>query len=232
VKRIGLLGGMSWQSSALYYRLINEATAARLGGLHSADCVLRSIDFAEIVALQDAGEWQLAGERLAGDARALVAAGAEILVLCANTMHKVAEAITDAVEIPFVHIADACAEAVRAAGLSTVGLLATTYTMEEDFYVARLRERHGVRALIPGEEDRRLVNRVIFEELVLGVIEERSRRAYLRVIDELLERGAEGILLACTEIGLLLAPGDVRVPLFDSARLHAHRVVELALAGD
>jgi aspartate racemase len=221
---------MSWQSSALYYRLINEEVAARLGGLHSADLVLRSVDFVEIEQFQLAGRWDLAGEKLASDARALVAAGAEILLLCANTMHKVADAMTAELEIPFVHIADACAEAINAAGVASVALLATTYTMEEDFYVGRLRERHGLGVLIPNDSDRLLVNRVIFEELIPGAIEERSRRAYQAVIADLVERGAEGILLGCTEIGLLIGPEDVSVPLFDSARLHAHKAVELALA--
>jgi aspartate racemase len=230
VRRIGLLGGMSWQSSAEYYRLINEETRSRLGGLHSADCVLRSVDFADIEALQRADEWDAAGRRLAAEARALVAAGAQILLLCANTMHKVADAITASVEIPFVHIVDVTADAVAAAGVTTVGLLATAYTMEEDFYVERLAARHGLEVLIPEERDRALVHRIIYEELCLGVLDERSRRAYVGVIEQLLERGASGIVLGCTEIGLLIGPGDADVPLFDSARLHVQRAVELALA--
>lgn len=229
MKRIGLLGGMSWQSSAEYYRLINEETRSRLGGLHSADCVLRSVDFAEIEQLQLAGDWQGAGQRLAGDARALVGAGAEILLLCANTMHKVADAITSSIEIPFVHIVDATADAVRAAGVSTVGLLATAYTMEEDFYVGRLRERHGLGVLIPTDEDRPRVHAVIYEKLCRGILDQDSRRLYLAVIDDLVERGAGGIVLGCTEIGLLIGQDDVEVPVFDSARLHAQRAVELAL---
>ena len=229
MKRIGLLGGMSWESSAEYYRLVNEAARARLGGLHSADCVLRSVDFADIEELQRAGAWEDAGLRLADEARALVAGGAELLVLCTNTMHKVADAMTDAVEIPFVHIADATADAVRAAGLGTVGLLATAYTMEQDFYVGRLREVHGLDVLVPDEPDRRIVHDVIYDELCVGIIDDRSRDEYKRIMDDLAARGAEGILLGCTEIDLLVGPGDAPVPIFDTTRLHAERAVALAL---
>lgn len=229
MKRIGLLGGMSWESSAEYYRLINEATRERLGGLHSADCVLRSVDFAEIEELQSRGAWEEAGDRLAAEARSLVAGGAELLVLCTNTMHKVFEQIAAAVDVPFLHIADATADAVADAGLSTVGLLATAYTMEQDFYVERLRERYGLTVLLPGAEDRRLVHEVIYEELCLGVIDDDSRTAYRRVIGDLVERGAQGVLLGCTEIGLLVGPRDAEVPLFDTAHLHAQRAVDLAL---
>jgi aspartate racemase len=229
MKRIGLLGGMSWESSAEYYRLINEATRERLGGLHSADCVLRSVDFAVIEEMQSAGAWREAGERLAAEARSLVAAGAELLVLCTNTMHTVSDAIIAAVDIPFLHIADATADAIADAGLSTVGLLATRYTMEQDFYVGRLRERNGLKVLVPNENDRRLVHDVIYDELCVGVINDRSRSAYRDVISDLVERGANGILLGCTEIGLLVGPQDAEVPLFDTTRLHAHRAVELAL---
>jgi aspartate racemase len=229
MKRIGLLGGMSWESSAEYYRLVNEATRDRLGGLHSADCILRSVDFAEIEALQRRGEWDAAGRRLAAEARALVAGGAELLVLCTNTMHKVADAITGAVDVPFVHIADTTAEAVRADGLGTVGLLATAYTMEQDFYVGRLRDAHGLDVLVPDEADRRVVHDVIYDELCIGVVDDRSRDEYRRIMRELAGRGAEGILLGCTEIDLLVGPGDSPVPVFDTTRLHAERAVELAL---
>ncbi|HWE13054.1 MAG TPA: aspartate/glutamate racemase family protein [Solirubrobacteraceae bacterium] len=229
MKRIGLLGGMSWESSAEYYRLVNEATRERLGGLHSADCVLRSVDFAEIEKMQRAGSWARAGRRLADEARLLSAAGAELLVLCTNTMHKVADAITSNLDIPLIHIADATAEAVQAAGLTCVGLLATAYTMEQDFYVGRLRERHGLGVVVPGERDRRLVHAIIYDELCRGVIKESSREAYRDVIGELVERGAEGILLGCTEIDLLIGPDDAEVPVFDTTRLHAERAVELAL---
>jgi aspartate racemase len=229
MKRIGLLGGMSWESSAEYYRLVNEATRDRLGGLHSADCVLRSIDFAAVERLQREDRWDEAGSLLVREAEALVAAGAELLVLCTNTMHKVAEAIAGAVDIPFVHIADTTADAVLAAGLSTVGLLATAYTMEQDFYVGRLRDRHGLNVLVPGAGDRRIVHSVIYDELCVGVVEDRSRDEYRRIMAGLAERGAEGILLGCTEIDLLVGSADSPVPVFDTTRLHAERAVELAL---
>jgi aspartate racemase len=229
MKRIGLLGGMSWESSAEYYRLVNEATRDRLGGLHSADCVLRSIDFAAVERLQREDRWDEAGRLLVGEAEALVAAGAELLVLCTNTMHKVARAIAGAVDIPFVHIADTTADAVRAAGLTTVGLLATAYTMEQDFYVGRLRARHGLEVLVPGADDRRIVHAVIYDELCVGVVEDRSREEYRRIMAGLAERGADGILLGCTEIDLLVGPADSPVPVFDTTRLHAERAVELAL---
>jgi aspartate racemase len=228
MKRIGLLGGMSWESSIEYYRLVNEMTRDRLGGLHSADCLLRSVDFAEIELLQRDGRWDEAGERLAAEARALVAGGAELLVLCTNTMHKVADAITGAIEIPFVHIADTTAHAVRAAGLQTVGLLATGYTMEQDFYVGRLRDVHGLQVLVPGEADRRIVHDVIYDELCVGVVRDESREQYRRIMRELAARGAQGILLGCTEVDLLVGPADAPVPVFDTTRLHAQRAVELA----
>jgi aspartate racemase len=228
--RIGLLGGMSWESSAEYYRMINEIVRDRLGGLHSADCVLRSVDFAEIEQLQRAGAWEQAGERLAGEASALVAAGAELLVLCTNTMHKVADAISEAIAIPLVHIADATAEAVRSHGISRVGLLATAYTMEQDFYVGRLRDRHGLEVLVPEEPDRRTVHRVIYDELCVGMVRERSREEYRRIMQRLRDAGAEAILFGCTEIDLLVGPDDSPVPVFDTTRLHAERAVELALA--
>ena len=229
MKRIGLLGGMSWESSAEYYRLINEATRDRLGGLRSADCLLRSVDFAEVERLQRAGDWDRAAALLAGEAAALEAAGAELLVLCTNTMHKVADAITDAIVIPFVHIADATAQAVRAQGLKTVGLLATAYTMEQDFYVGRLRDVHGLDVLVPGDSDRQIVHTVIYEQLCVGIIADDSRTEYRRIMADLAARGAEGILLGCTEIDLLVGPDDVHVPVFDTTRLHAHHAVDLAL---
>ena len=230
VKRIGLLGGMSWESSAEYYRIVNEATRDRLGGLHSADCLLRSVDFTDIEVLQRSSRWEEAGAVLAAEAASLVAAGAELIVLCTNTMHKVADAIGAAVEVPFVHIADTTADAVRAGGLQTVGLLATGYTMDQDFYVGRLRDRHGLTVLVPDEADRRIVHSVIYDELCVGVVDDGSRHEYRRIMSALAERGAEGILLGCTEIDLLVGPQDSPVPLFDTTRLHAERAVELALA--
>jgi aspartate racemase len=230
MRRIGLLGGMSWESSAEYYRLVNQATRDRLGGLHSADCVLRSVEFAEIEQMQRTGDWQRAGERLAAEAATLQAAGAELLVLCTNTMHKVADAITAAVDIPFLHIADTTAHAVRAKGLSAVGLLATAYTMEQDFYTGRLRDRHGLNVLIPEAADRGTVHSVIYDELCQGVVTERSRHEYRRIMRALADRGAEGILLGCTEIDLLVGSADSPVPTFDTTRLHAERAVELAIS--
>lgn len=230
MKRIGLLGGMSWESSIEYYRLVNEVTRDRLGGLHSSDCLLRSVDFAEIELLQREGRWDEAGARLADEARALAGAGAQLLVLCTNTMHKVADQITAAVDIPFVHIADTTAHAVRAAGLQTVGLLATGYTMEQDFYVGRLRDMHGLNVLVPDEVDRRIVHDVIYDELCVGVVRDASRDEYRRIMGALAQRGAQGILLGCTEIDLLVGPEDSPLPVFDTTRLHAERAVELAIA--
>jgi aspartate racemase len=232
MRRIGLLGGMSWESSAEYYRLINEDVRARLGGLHSADCVLRSVDFAQIDELQRAGAWEEAGERLAAEACGLVAAGSQLLVLCTNTMHRVAGAISAATPVPLVHIADATAEAVAAAGISTIGLLGTAYTMEEVFYLGRLRERHGLDVRVPDDEGRRAVHRIIYDELCLGIVSESSRELYRAAIDDLVQRGAQAVVLGCTEIGLLIGPGDADVPIFDTTRLHARRAVDLALQSE
>jgi amino-acid racemase len=229
MRRIGLLGGMSWESSAEYYRLVNELTRDRLGGLHSADCLLRSVDFADIEVMQREGRWADAGSRLAQEAQAMEAAGAELLVLCTNTMHKVAAEIEIAITIPFVHIADTTAEAVREAGLARVGLLATGYTMEQDFYVGRLREEHGLDVLVPDEADRRIVHNVIYDELCVGFVRDASRDEYRRIMAALASQGAQGILLGCTEIDLLVGPDDSPVPVFDTTRLHAERAVTLAL---
>jgi aspartate racemase len=230
MRRIGLLGGMSWESSSEYYRLVNEHVRERLGGLRSADCLLRSVDFATVEVLQREDRWEEAGALLAGEARALEQSGAELLVLCTNTMHKVAGQIVAAIEIPFVHIADTTAAAVRAAGLQRVGLLATAYTMEQDFYVGRLQREHGLEVLTPPPEDRRIVHDVIYDELCVGHLDERSREQYRRIMGALVDAGAEAILLGCTEIDLLVGPEDATVPLFDTTRLHAQRAVELALA--
>ena len=229
MKRIGLLGGMSWESSAEYYRFINEETRDRLGGLHSADCLMRSVDFVEVEQLQRTGQWEQDGVLLAEEASALERAGADLLVLCTNTMHKVADAITDAIGIPFVHIADTTAEAVRGEGLQTVGLLATRYTMEQDFYVGRLRDAHGLELVVPGEPDRTIVHDVIYDQLCIGVVDDHSRREYRRIMRDLVDRGAQGILLGCTEIDLLVGDEDAPVPVFDTTRLHARRAVGLAL---
>ncbi len=200
---------MSWESTAEYYRFVNEAVRQRLGGLHSADCLLRSVDFADVEHLQRTARWDDAGELLAGGARELVAAGAELIVLCT--------------------IADTTAAAVREAGVSTVGLLATGYTMEQDFYVGRLRDRHGLQVLVPSAPDRALIHRVIYDELCVGVVEDRSRNAYRRIMRDLVDRGAQAILLGCTEIDLLVRPNDAPVPVFDTTRLHAEWAVDMAL---
>jgi len=229
VKTIGLIGGMSWESTATYYRLINEAVKQRLGGLHSAKVVLYSVDFAQVENMQNAGDWDGAGVLLAHAARSLESAGADFLLLCTNTMHKVAPAIQTAVHIPFLHIADPTAEAIKAAGFSSVGLLGTRFTMEQDFYTGRLREKYGLQVLVPDLPDRDIVHRVIYEELCLGRLVDASRDEYRRIIAALVSRGAEAIILGCTEISLLVEQQDSAVPLFDTTRLHAHAAVEWAL---
>lgn len=228
VRRIGLLGGMSWESSALYYRLINELVRDRLGGVHSADLVMVSVDFARIEQLQAAGDWAAAGRLLAAEARRLATAGAELVVLCTNTMHKVADEVEAAVEVPFLHLGDVTARAALDAGCRTVGLLGTAYTMEQDFYRDRI-ESHGVTVVVPDDDQRGLVHRVIYEELVVGVVREESRAAYRDVIAGLVARGAEGIVLGCTEIELLVGPEDASVPVLPTTRLHAEAAVDAAL---
>ena len=230
MRTIGLLGGMSWESSALYYRLINEGVRDRLGGLHSARVVMDSVDFAEIERLQVDGRWGEAGELLADRARALERAGADLLVLCTNTMHKVAPAIEAAVEAPLLHLADVTAEAVRADGLRSIGLLGTAFTMEQDFYRERL-AGHGLEVLVPPAEDRATVHQIIYDELVRGTVREESRAAYVGVVDRLVARGAQGVVLGCTEIELLLRPEDVEVPTYATTRLHAEAAVAQALGG-
>jgi len=228
MKRIGLLGGMSWESTIEYYRLVNELVAERLGGLHSADCLLRSVDFADIEVLQREDRWDAAGGVLAREAQQLEAAGAELLVLCTNTMHKLVPQITAAIGIPFVHIADTTADAVRTAGLTRVGLLATAYTMEQEFYVGRLRE-HGLEVVVPDAADRRIVHDVIYQELCVGIVADASREEYRRIMRALAADGAQGILLGCTEIDLLVGAADSPVPVFDTTRLHAEKAVELSV---
>lgn len=228
MRTIGLLGGMSWESSIHYERIINEEVRRRLGGLHAADLLIRSYDFHEIEALQRAGEWDLAGALLAEDARRLEVAGAEVLVLCANTMHKVAPAIEAAITIPFLHIGDATADAALRAGVGRVGLVGTRFTMEEPFLVDHL-TRRGLTVVVPGAEDRELVDRVIFDELVRGVTNPASTRSFVGVIDRLVAQGAEGVIAGCTELELLVGPEDVTVPFFPTATIHAHAAVDAAL---
>jgi aspartate racemase len=229
MRTIGLLGGMSWESSVEYYRLLNETVRERLGGLHSAECVMWSVDFAPIEELQRSGDWDEAARRLAALGRRLDEAGAECLVLCTNTMHRLADEVQAAIEIPLLHIADATATRVRAAGVDTVGLLATRYTMEQDFYRGRLAERHGLRVLVPPEPDLTLVHEVIYRELCQGQVLDGSREEYRRVIAGLEAAGADGIIYGCTEIDLLVGPEDASVPVFDSTRIHVEAAVDWAL---
>ena len=229
MKTIGLIGGMSWESTASYYRLINQAVQARLGGLHSAPLILHSVDFAGIEQLQRAGDWDAAGDQLAQAARGLQAAGAEVLLICANTMHKVAPAIASAVDIPLLHVVDATAAAVRRTGARRVGLLGTRFTMEQPFYVERLQQQ-GLDVLLPDADDRALVHRVIYDELCAGIVHAPSRRAYLDIVRGLADAGAQAVVLGCTEIGLLIREEQSPVPLLDTTTLHAQAAVEFALA--
>jgi aspartate racemase len=220
---------MSWESTVPYYRYVNEVVKARLGGLHSARVVLYSVDFHEVELLQREGNWAKAGRLLAEAAASVERAGADVLVLCTNTMHKVAPAIERAVSIPLLHIADATADVIKETGVRSVGLLGTKFTMEEEFYVGRLRERHGLDVLVPERDDRDLVHRVIYDELCMGQVLDTSRDAYHRVIERLVSHGARGIILGCTEISLLVEPARLSVPAFDTTRLHAQRAAEWAL---
>lgn len=232
MKTIGLIGGMSWESTALYYRLINEAVKARLGGLHSARVVLYSVNFHDIERLQHAGNWEAAGQALAQVAWSLEAAGADFLVLCTNTMHKVAAQIEAGSGLALLHIADPTAQAIRQAGYTRIGLLGTCFTMEQPFYRERLEGLHGLEALVPEEADRQTVHRIIYEELCLGVVTAESRRVFQRVMVDLVSRGAQAIILGCTEISLLVGAPDAGVPLFDTTALHARAAADQALAFD
>ncbi|MEO6606464.1 MAG: aspartate/glutamate racemase family protein [Aeromicrobium sp.] len=228
MKTIGLLGGMSWESTAEYYRLANALVRDRLGGLHSAKIVMHSVDFAEIEAMQVEGRWDDAGALLAEAAERLQGAGADLLVLCTNTMHKVAAQIEAAVSVPFVHLGDTTADAVKAAGITRVGLLGTIFTMEQDFYVDRLTQ-HGLDVVMPGPEDRQRISEIIYDELCLGVVREESRAFYLDVIGRLQADGAEGVILGCTEIELLVDQSHVEAPVFLTTALHVQAAVRLAL---
>ena len=230
-KVIGLIGGMSWESSAEYYRIINQTVRARLGGLRSARCLMWSFDFGEIEALQHAGRWDDAAAEMIAAAQRLERGGADFVVICTNTMHRMADQVQAAIGLPLLHIADPTAAKIRSTGLRKVGLLGTAFTMEHDFYKGRLVDQHGLDVLVPGEDDRALVHRVIYEELVQGRAEPSSRQAYREVIARLVERGAEAVILGCTEIMLLVRPEDSAVPLFDTTALHAEAAVDLAVAG-
>jgi len=230
MKTLGLMGGMSWESSVPYYQLINQRVKQRLGGLHSARIILYSVDFADVEALQMAGQWDAAGALLAGVAQKLAAAGADALVLCTNTMHKVAPAIEAAVRIPLLHIADPTALAIRQAGFTTVALLGTRFTMAQDFYRSRLEHQHRLRVLIPPPPERELVHQIIYQELCQGQINAASRQTYLRIIAGLQAQGAQAIILGCTEIAMLVEPQHCAVPLFDTTALHARSAADWALA--
>ncbi|MEM9605770.1 MAG: aspartate/glutamate racemase family protein [Pseudomonadota bacterium] len=228
MKTIGLIGGMSWESTALYYRWLNEGIKARLGGLHSAKIVLYSVDFAEIEAQQHAGDWEAAGRTLASAARGVEAAGADIILICTNTMHKVAPAVEAATSVPLLHLADATAERLTAAGVSRVGLLGTGFTMEQDFYKGRL-AGHGLDVRVPDDAGRADVHRIIYEELCLGTVRDDSRARYLEVIEALGRDGCEAVILGCTEITLLVQQAHCAMPLFDTTAIHAEVAIERAL---
>ncbi len=231
MRTLGLIGGMTWHSTVDYYKLINRGVEDRLGGTHSAKILLYSVDFSPVEHMQNRGEWGALGRLMAGAARSLEGAGAEAVVICANTMHQLADDVTAAVKIPLIHIADAAAAKVKMEGLKTVGLLGTRYTMEMDFYRGRLADKHGLIVLIPGESGRTIVHDVIYKELAHGLVRPEARQAYIEVIEDLMKRGAEGVILGCTEIPMLIGGNDSPVPVFDTTALHAAAAVDFALAG-
>ncbi len=229
MKTIGLIGGMSWESTAGYYREINEGVRRQLGGLHSAKIVLYSVDFEPIEKLQHSGDWDATGRILADAARSVEAGGAEFLLICTNTMHKVADQIERAVSIPLLHIADATAEVLVHNGVKKIGLLGTAFTMEREFYKGRLSEKHGLDVIVPDAPDRKLVHDIIYQELCLGHIEQASKREYIRIVNKLTEMGSEGVILGCTEIGMLIGQDDTNTTLYDTTKIHAAKAVEWAI---
>lgn len=229
MKTVGLLGGMSWESTVGYYRAINEGVKAQLGGLHSAKIAMYSVDFAPIEKLQHQGDWDGTADILIDGALSVQSAGADFLLICTNTMHKVAPSIEEVLEIPVLHIADATAEVLLDQGIKTVGLLGTGFTMEQDFYKGRLSEKYGLNVLIPSQPDRAIVHRVIYDELCLGKIESDSKAEYLRIVQQLSDEGAEAVILGCTEIGMLVQQADTAVRLLDTTAIHAQKAVEFAL---
>ncbi len=232
MRTIGLIGGMSWESSAEYYRIVNQEANRRLGGVHSARCLMYSVDFEGIKRLQHEGDWSRLAEAMQEAALRLERGGADFIVLCTNTMHRVADAITSAVSIPLLHIADPTADRIKAAGFSRIGLLGTAFTMEQDFYKGRLAQHHGLEVIVPDEGDRRIVHEIIYRELVLGQVRPESRQAYREIIARLIERGAQAVILGCTEIMLLVSEDDSAVPLFDTTTIHALAAVDRALKDD
>ena len=230
MKTIGLLGGMSWESTALYYQWINEIVKKRLGGLHSAKIVMVSVDFQEIEGLQHTDQWDEACEVLSKAALQVEAGGADFLLICTNTMHKVAPQVESAIGIPLLHIADATAGEIKKRGMTSIGLLGTNFTMVQEFYAGRLGDKHGLEVLVPGKDDRDIVHRVIYQELVLGVVRDESRSEYLRIMEDLHTRGAQGIIEGCTEIVMLVQQEHTSIPLFDTTAIHARSAVDMALA--
>lgn len=228
-KTIGLIGGMSWESSAHYYRIINETWKEILGGTHSAECLLWSFDFAEIEKLQHKGDWETLTKVMIAAAQALERGGANIIVICTNTMHKMAKEIQNSVSIPLLHIADPTAEAIKSNCISNIGLLGTAFTMEQSFYKGRLENKHGLSVIVPDGNDRQIVHSIIYEQLVLGKTSKKSKRLYREIMQRLVDRGAEGIILGCTEIMLLVNQEDSKVPVFDTTKIHAIAAVRLAL---
>lgn len=232
MQTIGLIGGMSWESSAEYYRIINQEANRRLGGVHSAQCLMHSFDFERIKRLQHEGDWDSLAEAMTEAALRLERGGADFIVICTNTMHRLADAISSAVRLPLLHIADPTAEKIKDAGLRCIGLLGTAFTMEQEFYKGRLQQHHGLDVIVPDENDRRTVHEIIYKELVLGRIKPESRQAYREIIARLIERGAQGIILGCTEIMLLVSQQDSAVPVFDTTTIHAVAAVDRALKSD
>ncbi|MDR4901580.1 aspartate/glutamate racemase family protein [Bacillus mycoides] len=228
MKTIGLIGGMSWESTSEYYRILNEEIKSRLGGLHSAKCLINSVDFEEIERFQSNGDWDGAGEVLGNAAYSLQKGGADFIIICTNTMHKVVEKIKENINIPVLHIADTTAKEIKRKGIQTIGLLGTKYTMEQDFYKSRI-EENNIKVIVPVEKNREKINEIIYTELCLGKITSQSREYYKRVIEELVQKGAQGIILGCTEIGLLIKQEDVVVPIFDTTFIHAMEAVNVAL---
>ncbi|WP_207436132.1 aspartate/glutamate racemase family protein [Sabulibacter ruber] len=229
MKTIGLIGGMSWESSDLYYRIINKKTQALLGGVHSCDCLLYSVDFAEVARLQHQGRWDLLSERMVSAAHRLELGGAEMIILCTNTMHKVAADIEGSINVPFLHIVDATAEEIQKKSYRKLGLLATKFSMEDDFLRSRYKDRFNIETIVPDDKGREDVHRIIYEELVKGTITDKSKQRFLEVIDSLVQSGAEAIIAGCTEIELLIKPGDISVDLFQTTKIHAEKAVEIAL---
>jgi len=229
MKKIGLIGGMSWESSLEYYRIINETVKQKLGGLHSAECIMYSVDFDEIEKLQHQGKWEELTQIMIDCAQRLEKAGANLVIICTNTMHKMAGEVESSINIPLLHIADATAEKIKGKGFKKVGLLGTKFTMEEDFYKGRLIDKHAIEVIIPNSEEMQIIHDIIFNELCLGEIKETSKEQYKKIIINLAEKGAEGVILGCTEIPLLIKQEDVEVPLFDTTRIHAEFAVDYAI---